>query len=148
MSQEKPLSYYKTEGDVSLLSKTIPGHFHDVVTLFPDRPAVVSRHLKTTLSYAELAERVDHLARGLVALGFTKGDRIGIWSTNNLEWLILQLATARIGVILVTINPAYRLKELAHALTRSELQAIFSIPSFRSSDYVDMLSTLLPELES
>lgn len=90
---------------------------------------------------------MDFLARGLVASGFGKGDRIGIWSTNNLEWLVLQMATARIGVVLATINPACRLKELAYALQRSEVQGLFVIPSFRTSDYVSMLVELIPELK-
>lgn len=113
----------------------------------PDREAVVSITQKKRLTYTAFSESVDLLARGLVASGFGKGDRIGIWSTNNLEWLVLQMATARIGVILATINPAYRLKEMAYALRRSEVQGLFVIPSFRTSDYVSMLVELIPELK-
>jgi fatty-acyl-CoA synthase len=90
----------------------------------------------------------DRLARGLLALGFDKGDRVGIWSTNNLEWLLLQLATARVGIILVSINPAYRVPELAYALKKSRVQGLFLIPGFRASNYPAMLAELLPQLGS
>ncbi|MEW6327218.1 MAG: AMP-binding protein [Thermodesulfobacteriota bacterium] len=140
-------SYFHSGGPVSLLGWTIPEHFARVVKQFPDREAVVSVPQKKRLTYAAFSESVDPLARGLAACGFGKGDRIGIWSTNNLEWLLLQMATARLGAILVTINPAYRMKELAYALRRSEVQGLFVIPAFRTSDYVSMLLTLIPELK-
>ena len=98
------------------------------------------------LTYAQLAAGVDRVAAGLAAMGFARGDRVGIWSTNNLEWLLVQLATARIGAVLVNINPAYRPRELAYALERSEVQGLALIPRFRSSDYVGMLRELVPEL--
>ncbi len=143
---EEGLSYYRTDGDIPLLEETIPAHFSTIVARFPSHEAVISRPQHKRLTYRELASQVDDLARGLLALGFDKGARLGIWSTNNIEWLLLQLATARIGAILVNINPAYRLKELVYALTRSEVQGIFAIPSFRTSNYVTMLQELLPEL--
>ena len=89
---------------------------------------------------------IDQLARGLMGSGFSKGDRVGIWATNNIEWLLLQMATARIGSILVNINPAYKLKELDYCLKASEVQGLFIIPSFRASNYVSMLVELIPEL--
>ncbi len=140
------LSYYRTNGDIPLLRQTIPAHFSAVARKWPENEAVVSLPQSRRLSYAALAEAVDQLARGLLGIGFAKGDRIGIWSTNNIEWLLLQLATARIGAILVTINPAYRPQELAYALKRSELQALFIIPSFKKSNYVEMLAELIPEI--
>jgi fatty-acyl-CoA synthase len=140
-------SYFHSGGAVPLVGLTIPEHFTQIVKRFPDREAVVSIPQKKRLTYADLSGAIDFLARGLLASGFSKGDRIGIWSTNNLEWLLLQMATARIGAILVTINPAYRVKELAYALRRSEVQGLFVIPSFRSSDYVSMLVELVPELK-
>jgi fatty-acyl-CoA synthase len=140
-------SYFHSGGAVPLLGLTIPDHFAQVAKRFLDREAVVSVPQGKRLTYAAISESVDLLARGLVAFGFDKGDRIGIWSTNNLEWLLLQMATARIGTILVTINPAYRLKELSYALRRSEIQGLFVIPSFRTSDYVSMLVELIPELK-
>jgi fatty-acyl-CoA synthase len=134
-------------GNESLLGATIPEHFASVVEKFPDREAVVCIRQKRRLSYSELSIEIDRLARGLVGMGYGKGDRIGVWSTNNIEWLLIQMATARIGAILVNINPAYRTKELAYALRRSEVQGLFLIPSFKTSDYVDMLLKLIPELD-
>ncbi len=139
-------SYFHRGGEEPLLGSTIPEHFASVVRRHPRREAVVSRPQGRRLSYARLAQEVDRLARGLVQYGFGRGDRIGIWSTNNIEWLLLQMATARIGAILVTINPAYRAKELAYALQRSQVQGLFVIPAFRGSDYVAMLIELLPQL--
>ena len=141
-------SYYRTAGDIPLLEETIPARFGAISLRFPDHEAVVSRPQNRRLTYAELAVATDELAAGLLALGFAKGDRVGIWSTNNIEWLLLQLATARIGVILVNINPAYRAKELAHSLSRSEVQGLFTIPAFRHSDYVALLRELLPDLDT
>jgi fatty-acyl-CoA synthase len=140
-------SYFHRGGLEPLIGETIPEHFADVVGRFPDREAVVSVHQNRRLSYAQLALAIDTLARGLVGVGFNKGDRIAVWSTNNMEWLLLQMATACIGAVLVNINPAYRSRELAYALQRSEVQGLFMIPSFRTSDYLSMLVELIPELK-
>lgn len=139
-------SYCHRGGDEPLLGETIPEHFAAIAQRFAGREAVVSLPQERRLSYAELAAAVDRVARGMLGLGFTRGERIGVWSTNNIEWLLLQLATARIGAVLVNINPAYRGRELAYALERSEVQGLFVIPAFRSSDYVAMLTELVPEL--
>lgn len=141
-------SYCHRGGDEPLLGETIAEHFAAMVQRFGECEAVVSRPQQRRLTYAALATAVERVARGLLGLGFSKGARIGIWSTNNIEWFLLQLATARIGAVLVNINPAYRLKELAYALERSQVQGLFVIPAFRSSDYVAMLTELLPELGS
>jgi len=139
-------SYFHRGGNVPLLGATIPDHFADVVHRFPNHDAVVSLPQNKRLSYRQLAAAVDELARGLLGTGFKKGDRIGVWSTDNLEWLLLQMATARIGAVLVNINPANRVRELGYALERAEVNGIFAIPAFRSSDYVAMLLEVLPEL--
>ena len=141
-------SYFHRGGDTPLLGETIPEHFARIVKQFPDNEAIVSIPQNRRLSYRELAEETDRVAKGLLAFGFGKGDRLGVWSTNNIEWLLLQLATARIGVVLVNINPAYRPRELAYALQRSEVECVVTIPSFRTSDYVAMLAELVPELTS
>jgi fatty-acyl-CoA synthase len=146
MIQATPKSYFHRGGTQPLRGATIPEHFASMATRYPDREAVVCVHQQRRLSYCELADQVDRLARGLLGIGFNKGDRIGIWSTNNIEWLLLQLATARIGAVLVNINPAYRPRELVYALQRSEVQGLFIIPAFRSSDYVNMLVESVPEL--
>ncbi len=140
-------SYFHRGGEAPLIGQTIPEFFRIIVKQFPDREAVVSLPQQRRLSYREFSSASDELARGLLGLGFKKGDRIGVWSTNNIEWLLIQMATARIGAILVNINPAYRPRELAYALERSEVQGLFVIPGFRSSDYVAMLQQLIPELQ-
>ncbi len=139
-------SYCHRGGATPLLGDTIPARFAEIARRFAQREAVVSVHQHRRLSYAELAGAVDRLARGLLGIGWRRGERIGVWSTDNIEWLELQLATARIGVVLVNINPANRTRELAHALQRAEVQGLFAIPAFRSSDYAGMLLELLPEL--
>ncbi len=140
-------SYFHRGGETALKGVTIPEHFSDIVSRFEQREAIVSLSQSRRLSYGELQTQADIVARALIADGFGKGSRIGIWSTNNVEWVVLQLATARIGAILVNVNPAYRPRELAYALERSEIEAVFLIPRFRSSDYVVMLNELIPELE-
>lgn len=140
-------SYFHRGGDPPLLGTTIPQHFASIVRRYPENEAVISLPQNQRLTYEELEHQIDRLARGLMALGFGKADRIGIWSTNNIQWLLVQMATARIGAILVNINPAYRSKELAYALKQSSVQCLIAIPRFRSSDYVDMLVELLPQLK-
>ena len=140
-------SYFHRGGDEPLLGATIPEHFAEVVQRFPDHEAIVSLPQQRRLTYRELSQAVDRLALGLLGMGFNRGERIGVWSTNNIEWLLVQMATARIGAVLVNINPAYRSRELAYALERSEIHGIFTIPAFRSSNYVEMLVELLPELK-
>lgn len=141
-------SYFHRGGDTPLLGQTIAEYFLSIVNQFPDQQAVVSLPQQRRLSYREFSDAIDELARGLLGLDFKQGDRIGVWSTNNIEWLLVQMATARIGAILVNINPAYRPRELAYAMERSEVQGLFVIPGFRSSDYVAMLQELIPELQN
>ncbi len=139
-------SYFHRGDDVPLLGVTIPEHFAAIAARYPNNEAVVSIPQQLSLTYAELAAAIRQLAKGLIALGFGKGDRIGIWSTNNLQWVILQMATAEIGAVLVNINPAYRQAELEYVLKTSELQALFLIPAFKYSNYIDLVSAAIPEL--
>jgi fatty-acyl-CoA synthase len=148
VSGERARSYFHRGSEEPLLGRTIPQHFAAVAERCAEREAVVALPQRRRLRYAELGRAVDDVARGLLALGFAAGDRIGVWSTNNLEWLLLQMATARVGAILVNVNPAYRPREVAYALQRSEVQAVVAIPAFRGSDYVGMLRKLVPEVES
>ena len=136
------LSYFHRGGDEPLLWATIPDHIRTIAKRFPDRDAIVSRHQNRRLNYTELMRQSDALAKGLLALGFAKGERIGVWATDNIEWLLVQLATARIGVVLVNINPAYRPRELEYALKKSQVQGLFVMPKFKSSDYLAMLKEL------
>jgi len=142
----RPRSYLHRGGTQPLLGATIPEHFAAVVARHGDREAVVSVPQSRRLTWRALAGEVDKVARGLLGLGFGKGDRVGVWATNSIEWLLIQLATARVGAVLVNINPAYRPRELAYALERSDVQGLFLIPRFHDSDYTAMLEQLVPEL--
>ena len=140
-------SYFHQLGETPLLGDTIPDHFTKVVASAGDREAVVSCHQNIRYSYIELAAEIDGAAKALLAAGFARGDRVGVWSTDNVEWLVLQMATARVGVVLVNINPAYRPRELLYALKKSGVQGLFLIPAFRTSNYVEMLVDTVPELK-
>ncbi len=136
--------------DVALLEETIGDAFDRVVASFPDREALVVPFQDVRLTYRQLAERVDQLARGLIALGLGKGDRLGMWSPNNAEWVYIQFAAAKAGVVLVNINPAYQTEELRYALAQSGCRALVSATGFKSSDYAAMISEVresLPTLE-
>ena len=128
-----------------LLGATIWSFFEKTVAGCPQREALVSISQGRRFTYAEFHEEASKLAKGLMALNIGRGDRVGIWSTNNFEWVLLQMATARIGAILVNINPAYPAEELDHALSRARVQVLFLIPSFRTSHYVKMVCELCPE---
>ncbi|MBT3990534.1 MAG: AMP-binding protein [Rhodospirillaceae bacterium] len=141
------LSYFHRGGDDPLLGTTIPERFAQIVKKYPDNDAVVSCRQERRLSYRDFSLAVDQAAKALFAFGFGRGDRIGVWSTDNIEWLVLQMATARIGAILVNINPAYRPRELEYALQTSEVQGLFTIPAFSHSNYPEMLIELIPEIK-
>ena len=142
------LAYKILPSDQPLIEEPIHAFLARVAQRFPDTEAVVSRHQEIRLTYSTFFRRVDQLARGLLALGVAKGDRVGIWAVNNAEWLLLQIATARIGAVLVNVNPAYRTAELEHALKAARVRTLFLMPSFRRSHYVDMVRGLCPEVES
>jgi fatty-acyl-CoA synthase len=144
------LSYAHGAVDTPLLGQTIGENFERTVGRFPDADAVVSRHQGVSFTYAELGEGVDRLARALMAAGLEPGDRLGIWSPNCVEWLMLQFATAKAGVILVNINPAYRTSELEYALNQSGCRVLVAASSFKTSDYEAMVEEVrdnLPALE-
>ena len=132
--------------DVALLDETIGANLARTVAAHGEREALVARHQGIRWTYAEFADRVEHLARGLLGLGLEPGDRVGLWSPNYAEWTLLQFATAEIGVILVNINPAYRTHELAYALNQSGCRILFAAPSFKTSDYVDMVEQVQPDV--
>ncbi len=136
--------------DQPLLEETIGVAFDRTVSAHPDHEALVVPFQDVRLTYRQLKGRVDRLARGLIGLGLAKGDRLGMWSPNNAEWVYVQFAAAKAGVILVNINPAYQTEELRFALSQSGCRALVSAPGFKSSDYTAMLATVrpsLPELE-
>ncbi|ESZ49871.1 AMP-binding protein [Mesorhizobium sp. RSR565B] len=131
---------------VPLLDKTIPQLFSDTVGRYATQDAAVFVGQDKRFTWSELSDTVDTLAAGFLALGLEKGDRVGIWSPNRWEWLVTQFATARIGLILVNINPAYRLTELEYALNKVGCKALVTAASFKTSDYLGMIEKLAPEL--
>jgi fatty-acyl-CoA synthase len=143
-------SYAHGASDVALIGQTIGENLKDTVARFPERDALVVPFQDVRMSYAQLDAAVDRLAKALLAAGIDKGDRVGIWSPNNAEWVVVQYATARVGIVLVNINPAYRTHELAYALNQSGCRLLIAAPSFKSSDYVAMVDEVrgqLPALE-
>ena len=141
-------SYAHGASSKSLIGETIGVHFDKVAERVPGRPALVVRHQNVRWTYGELKAKVDAFAAGLRTLGLDAGDRLGIWSPNNSEWVITQFATAKAGVILVNINPAYRLSEVEYALNKSGCKALITADHFKTSDYVGMLRELAPEISS
>ena len=143
---ELKLSYVHGASDKPLIGETIGQFFDGACVRWAERPALVVRHQKVQLSYAELLREVDRLGAGLLTLGLEPGDRIGIWSPNNSEWVLTQLASAKAGLVLVNINPAYRIAELEYALNKVGCKALILAERFKASDYVGMLRELAPEL--
>ncbi len=139
-------SYVHGASGTPLIGETIGVHFDKVAERCSERDALICRHQRIRWSYRALKERVDAFAAGLLALGLRHGDRIGIWSPNNAEWVVTQFATAKAGLILVNINPAYRLAELEYALNKAGCTALITAARFKGSDYLGMLRELAPEL--
>ena len=140
-------SYYCGASTTQIIYETVGGFFDRVANEHPNNPALVLRHQNVDWTYSELQQRVDQLAAGLISLGIEPGDRVGIWGPNSAEWVLTQLATAKMGAIMVCINPAYRLYELEYALNKVECKALITDEQFKTSDYLGMLNTLAPELE-
>jgi fatty-acyl-CoA synthase len=142
------MSYVHGASATPFLDTTIGRYFDQATERYADRDALVVRHQSIRWSYAQLRDQVDRCAAGLLALGLEPGDRIGIWSPNTAEWTVTQFATAKAGLILVNINPAYRLTELEYAINKVGCRALITATSFKSSDYLGMLRALAPELGS
>ena len=140
------ISYVHGASAQALIGQTIGSYFDEVCARHAAREALVVTHQKTRLTYAELHDKVDQLACGLMRLGLKRGERIGIWSQNNLEWVLTQFATAKAGLVMVNINPAYRRAELEYALNKVDCRALILAPVFKSSNYLEMLGDLAPEL--
>jgi fatty-acyl-CoA synthase len=141
-------SYVHGNCGASLIGATIGEFLKSVASTHNSQTALIVPEQGVRWTYAELLERSDAFAAGLLSLGLKPGDRVGIWALNCAEWTIAQFATARAGFILVTINPAYRTSELEHALKAVECRALITATRFRSSDYIAMLGELAPELEA
>jgi fatty-acyl-CoA synthase len=140
-------SYSHGTFDVPLLGDTIGDHFERVAARFADRPAVVDRHRDVRLTYGELDAAVDAVASSLLRAGIAAGDRVGIWAPNCLQWVLVQYATAKVGAILVNVNPAYRSHELGYVLRQSGVRLLFSASAFKGSDYAAMIDEVGEGLE-
>ncbi|HRP65833.1 MAG TPA: AMP-binding protein [Thauera sp.] len=139
-------SYVHGASDKPLIGQTIGRFFDEACARHAEREALVVRHQNVRLTYAQLKSRVDALACGLMRLGLEPGERIGIWSQNTMEWALTQFASAKAGLVLVNINPAYRRSELEYALNKVGCRALVLSPAFKSSNYLEMIADLAPEL--
>jgi fatty-acyl-CoA synthase len=140
-------SYAHGASAVPLLGETIGENLHRIAQRFPDRDAVVSVHQGRRLTYAAFDHATDQLARALVAAGVAHGERVGIWSPNSIEWLLVQYATAKVGAILVNVNPAYRLSEVQYALAQSGVSTLFTLDRYKTSEYLEMVRDVRASLE-
>ena len=147
MQAERHWSYTSATSDTPLLGLTIGDLFDQTVEKYSDNPGLISRQQNIRLTYRELQAQVNQCAKGLLQMGFQKGQCVGIWAPNRAEWCITQFATSKIGVILVNINPSYRLNELEYALKQSGCTGVVIAPEFKTSNYTEMLYTLAPELK-
>jgi len=135
----KNLAYTYGASNISLIGETIDQNLRKTVEKYPNKEALISVHQNYRVTYAEFYAQVTAVAKGLIALGVKQGDRVGIWSPNCYEWTLLQYATAKIGVIMVNINPAYRTSELIYVINQSGISYIFAAPQFKSSNYKKMI---------
>ena len=135
----KNLAYTYGASDISLIGETIDQNLRKTVEKYPNKEALISVHQNYRVTYAEFYAQVTAVAKGLIALGVKQGDRVGIWSPNCYEWTLLQYATAKIGAIMVNINPAYRTSELIYVINQSGISYIFAAPQFKSSNYKKMI---------
>ncbi|WP_237057818.1 AMP-binding protein [Microbulbifer sediminum] len=141
-------SYTRGQAGQPLIEMTIGDKLDEITARFPDNEALVVRHQGIRWSYRELQQQVDTCARALLAIGIGKGDRVAVWSPNNAQWTTLQFATAKIGAILVNINPSYRLHELEYALNHSQARMLVTAEQFKGTDYTAMLYEVAPELRT
>ena len=149
-SADPTLSHAAGRTEPALLEQTIGANLDATIARHGDREALVDRAQGLRWTYAVFGKQVDRLAKALLAAGFAKGDRVGIWAPNCAEWTVVQYATAKVGVILVNINPAYRSHELGYVLTQAGIRGLFTAPSFKTSDYVAMIEEVradCPDLE-
>lgn len=141
------LSHARGPTHKPLIQRTIGELFDEVASKYEDNEALVSKHQEQRFTYGQLKRKIDELAISLLGFGVKKGDRVGIWSPNNTEWVLTQFATAKIGVILVNINPAYRVAELEYALNQSGVSLLITARQFKTSDYHWMITELAPEIK-
>ncbi|HJV80629.1 AMP-binding protein [Noviherbaspirillum sp.] len=141
-------SYDRGSQESPLIEQTIGDFFDATVSRFPENEALVSCHQQLRYTYRELQQESNRLASALLGLGLQPGDRVGIWSHNNAQWLMAQIATAKAGIILVNINPAYRIAELEYALNKVDCKALITMTTFKTSDYLEMIRAVAPEIDN
>jgi fatty-acyl-CoA synthase len=141
-------SYAHGTSEKPLLGETIGACLDRIAGRFGERDALISCHQRIRFTYGELHREVERVACGLLSLGVERGDRVGVWSPNCAEWLIAQYALAKVGAIMVNINPAYRLRELEHALSQSGVSVLIAAQAFRGANYIEMLEQVVPKLSS
>ncbi len=137
------ISYDHGVSDKKLIGETIGMFFDRQVEKYREREALVVRHQNVRWSWGELARRVDDLAAGLMSLGLERGERVGIWSPNTSEWTLAQFATAKAGLVLVNVNPAYRRAELEYAMNKVECKALILAPALKTSNYLEIVEDLV-----
>jgi fatty-acyl-CoA synthase len=142
------VSYVRGDVDIPLLADTIGEAFDRTVERYGDRTALVVSHQRIVWSYAELGSEVEAFAAGLLKLGLDRGDRIGLWAPNCVEWTVTQYAAAKLGLVLVNLNPAYRVAEIEFALNKAGCRALVLADRLKGSNYIQMVRTLAPELNS
>jgi len=140
------LSYDAGPTDRPILHETVGANFERTVARYPDAVALVDLAQRLRYTYAELNDEIDAVARGLLARGVGKGDRVGLWAPNCAQWVVAQFAVAKVGAILVNINPAYRLHELSYVLQQSGTSVLICATAFKSSDYAAMVTRVRPQL--
>ncbi|XP_051850281.1 medium-chain acyl-CoA ligase ACSF2, mitochondrial [Antechinus flavipes] len=142
------LSYFKGPTDMKLTSKTVGQCLEDTAEMFPNREALVVSHQNIRKTFEQIKQEVDTAALGLLNLGLSKGDRLGVWGPNSYEWVLMQLATAQAGIILVSVNPAYQSEELKFVLKKVGCKALVFPSTFKTQNYYDILKQICPELET
>lgn len=139
---QQQLSYANGISDIPLKGETIGQNLRDIATTFPEREALISDYQNYRATYSEFLSQVEQVAKALMAAGIQRGDRVGIWSPNRYEWVLVQYATALMGAIMVNINPGYKLSGLRYALEQSRINLLIAASHFRKTDYVEMLNEL------
>lgn len=139
---QQQLSYACGVSDIPLKGETIGQNLRGIATTFPEREALISGYQNYRATYSEFLAQVEQVAKALMAAGIQRGDRVGIWSPNRYEWVLVQYATALMGAIMVNINPGYKLTGLRYALEQSRINLLIAASHFRKTNYVEMLDEL------
>ena len=145
VAMQATLSYACGISDIPLKGETIGQNLRQIAAKFPERTALISEYQQYRANYSEFLEQVEQVAKALMAHGIRRGDRVGIWSPNRYEWVLVQYATALMGAIMVNINPGYKLSGLRYALEQSRIDLLIASSHFRKTDYIKMLDELRPD---